>query len=181
MVMWVCWAGHILCSMLTWDQLFGETVFYVACERLQQSDLSDILEVVMNCQSCNTRIDYRFVTKCDHCDTEIGPASVSTMDPLPDVSLAAPVERRINGTRRAVNLIYVLLTSVAGMISGAVVIYFAGAFAYLAIFGHGDGNSSHDCARGNAIAMMLILAGAFLGTIAGTAFAVKNPMCKGAQ
>jgi hypothetical protein len=138
-------------------------------------------EVVMNCQNCNTRIDYRFVTKCDHCDTEIGPSSVSTIDPLPDVRLALPVESNINWTHRVVNLVYILFSSVAGMISGAVVIYFAGAFAYIAIFGHGDGNSSHDCARGNAIGFLLILSGAVLGTIAGSVLAVKNPVCKGAQ
>jgi len=67
------------------------------------------------------------------------------------------------------------------MISGGVVVYFVGALAYIAFFGHGNGNSGEDCARGTAIAMLLILFGAFLGTIAGAAFAVKHPVSQGAS
>jgi hypothetical protein len=126
----------------------------------------------MNCKSCNTEIDYRFLTKCDHCNGEIEPTGnpiIATVEP----------ERRFILVRSVINLAYVLVSSIAGMISGAVVVYFGGALVYLASFSHTTtGDGSHDCARGTAIAMMLILSGGFLGTMAGSAFAIKNPVCK---
>jgi hypothetical protein len=127
----------------------------------------------MNCKSCNTTIDYRFLTKCDHCDSEIEPAEV------PAIASAAPVERRFKWIRGVIKLAYVLVSSIAGMISGAVVSYFGGAMIFLAFFSHAStGDGSHDCARGTAIAIMLILGGGFLGTIGGSVFAVMNPVCK---
>lgn len=69
------------------------------------------------------------------------------------------------------------MSSIAGMISGAVVLYFGGAMAYIA-FVTVPPNPSLACAQGNAVAVMSILLGAFLGTVGGTLFAVKNPVCK---
>lgn len=125
----------------------------------------------MNCQNCNTTIDYRFQTNCAHCETEAGLS--------PGVLIQAPIEpvNRTAWTKPFVNFLYLLVSSAAGMISGAVVVYFASAFTYI-IFASPSGNSSYDCARGNAVAFLSIITGAFLGTIGGSAFAVKNPLCK---
>ena len=127
----------------------------------------------MNCKSCNTSIDYRFLTKCGHCDSEIESIGV------PAIRSPAPVERHFTWIHGLINLAYVFVSSIAGMISGAVVIYVAGGIAYLALFSHvGSGNSSEECARGTAIAMLLILSGALLGTVGGCVFAVKNLVFK---
>ena len=127
----------------------------------------------MNCKSCNTRIDYRFLTKCDHCDSEIEPGGT------PAIASAAPIERSFKWMRGVINLAYVFVSSIAGMISGAVVFYFGGAIIYLTFFRHvSSGDPGYDCARGTAITMLLILAGGFLGTIGGSAFAIMNPLCK---
>ena len=126
----------------------------------------------MNCQNCNTPIDYRFLTNCAHCEAE--QASL-----LPEVLIQAPIEseKHATCTRRFVNFLYLMVSSGAGMFSGAVVVYFGAAFTCIA-FLSSTGNPSEDCARGNAIAFLSIFTGAFLGTIGGSALAVKNPICK---
>lgn len=125
----------------------------------------------MNCQSCNTTIDYRFLTNCSHCETE--QVESLPLVPLPDPS---PLNHP-TWTRRIINFVYILATSLAGMISGVVVIYFGAAMVCIS-FLSSTGNPSYDCARGNAIALLSILAGAFLGTLGGSVFAMKNPLCK---
>lgn len=131
----------------------------------------------MNCQSCNTRIDYRFLTKCTHCDADLGPAEAPAKHTPTDVRLA---EKNFTALHGVINVAYLVFTSVAGMITGAVVVYFVGAVVYLAVFGHGSGNSSEDCARGTAIGILLVLLGGFLGTLSGTVFAARNLPYKGA-
>ncbi len=126
----------------------------------------------MNCENCNTTIDYRFLTNCEHCDAEQTGLS-------PGVLIQAPIEpvNHATWTRRVVNFLYLMVSSAAGMISGAVVVYFGAAFICIT-FMSPSGNPSYDCARGNAIAMLSIITGAFLGTIGGSILAVKNPLCK---
>ena len=126
----------------------------------------------MNCENCNTTIDYRFQTNCAHCDAE-------QTSLTPGVLIQAPIEptNRTTWTRRFVNFLYLMVSSAAGMISGAVVVYFGAAFICIS-FMSPSGNPSADCARGNAIAFLSMFTGAFLGTIGGSVFAVKNPLCK---
>jgi hypothetical protein len=129
-------------------------------------------EVAMNCQNCNTTIDYRFQTNCEHCETE--QTSLS-----PGILIQAPIEsvNHATWTRRIVNLLYILISSAAGMVSGAVVVYFGTAMMFMA-FVSSTGDPSHDCSRGMFIGFLAITTGAFLGTIGGSILAVKNPLCK---
>lgn len=80
--------------------------------------------------------------------------------------------------RAMANLGYVLVTSVVGMISGAVIVYVGAALIYRAVYINVNENPSVACARGQAIALLSIVLGAFLGTMIGSAFAVKRPLCK---
>jgi hypothetical protein len=127
----------------------------------------------MNCQSCNSRIDYRFETNCAHCGSEA--LQLEAPQNLPSVE---SIEKTLTCKQRLLNLAYVFASATAGMISGAVVVYFLGAIFYIAFLSGGGGNASEECARGTAFAFLAILSGAFLGTAGGTAFAVKKPLCK---
>jgi hypothetical protein len=120
----------------------------------QESDFSGITRVAMNCQSCNTTIDYRFQTNCAHCETE--QASL----PLPPIQEPiASVKNRFTWTRRVVSLIYVL----------TIYDYFL----------RRPVNGPHSCGgTGEAVAVFSILIGAFLGTVGGSVVAVKNPVWK---
>jgi hypothetical protein len=131
----------------------------------------------MNCQSCNTRIDYRFLTTCAHCGSKVEGASLTPNPPPPD---PPSMKSGLTWKQGLINVAYVFASAVTGMISGAVVIYFAGAMVYLTFFSGGGGNPSEQCARGTAAAVLSILLGAFLGTMGGSVFAVKKPLCKGA-
>jgi len=144
----------------------------------RESDVSGINEVTMNCSSCDTRIDYRFLSNCEHCGNAIDPADVSEGDLM---SPAQSVEKRLTWTRRLVNLAYVLVSSIAGMISGATAIYFGYALACITVLNHidfGFESPSAACARGTALAFLSIMVGAFFGIVGGTAFAVKKPLFK---
>jgi len=64
------------------------------------------------------------------------------------------------------------------MISGGVVLYFAGAIIYRAFLRDND-NAIHSCGGpAEAIAILSIWGGAFLGTVGGSVFATKKPICK---
>lgn len=129
----------------------------------------------MNCQSCNTRIDYRFVTNCHECGRAVEPAGPSEIQTLPDFQPAVQVEKRLGWKKSLVNVVYVLVGSVAGMISGAVTMYFGAAVFYLALVSDVNVDPSTACARGTAIAALSILSGGFLGTMGGSAFTIKHP------
>lgn len=126
----------------------------------------------MNCQGCNTTVDYRFLTNCPNCETK--QAGILITAPIQD-----PVEseKRLTWTKRFVNLAYIFVSSLAGMVSGAVVLYFGAAIICIT-FLPSSGNPSEDCLRGNAIAFLSIISGGFLGTLGGSVFAMKNPLCK---
>jgi len=135
----------------------------------------------MNCQNCKARIDYRFLTKCAHCGAEVKPAGLETPSIVSDLPSAEVAERRLTWKQHLINVAYVFASSIAGMISGAVVVYVGVAAVYIAFFSSGPhGNSSEDCARGMAVGLLSILSGAYLGTVGGSVFAVKNPLCKSA-
>jgi len=129
-------------------------------------------EEAMNCQSCNTTIDYRFQTNCADCEIE-------RVDLVAIDQFHESVESKNRNTwpRRGVNLVYLLTLSAAAMISGAVVLYFGVAIT-CAVFIRGSSTAIHNCAEGNRLAILSIWLGAFLGTVGGSAFAVKNPVCK---
>ena len=133
----------------------------------------------MNCQSCNTRVDYLFLTNCEQCGNQVGPADVSQVDLM---HLDPIVEPRLNWKRRVVNLVYVLMSSLAGLVSGAVALYVFFAVLCITILNNlpKDPNElpGATCARGMFITFMVIMTGAFLGTVGGTAFAIKKPLFK---
>ena len=124
----------------------------------------------MNCQSCNSIIDYRFVTNCAHCGAEATP-----IDP-PQNLVESIEEKALTWKQRLVNLAYVFAAAIAGVFSGAVTLYFLGAFFYITFLRDLGGTSGEQCARGTAFAALSILSGAFLGTIGGTTFAIKKPL-----
>lgn len=125
----------------------------------------------MNCQSCNTGIDYRFLTNCAQCGCELEQVNLN----LPPVE---SVEKPLTWGQCLANLTYLFASSIVGLTVGAVVLYFVGAVIYLAFFNGGGGNPSEACARGTAAAFLSIMSGAFLGTVGGSVFAVKNLPCK---
>ena len=132
----------------------------------------------MNCQSCNTSIDYRFLTNCVDCGCAVEPAGLSEPNSLPDVQPAEPANKRLSWIRAVLNLAYLFASSVVGMIAGAVVVYYGAALVYLSIYRGVEENASVACSRGAAIAFLSIVVGAFLGTMGGSVFATKRPLCK---
>jgi hypothetical protein len=92
------------------------------------------------------------------------------------------METRLDWKRRLVNLVYVLMISLAGMVSGAVALYVGFAILCITILNHLPKDPTEEpgatCARGMFLTFMVIVSGAFLGTVGGTAFAVKRPLLK---
>jgi hypothetical protein len=132
----------------------------------------------MECQSCNTEIDYRFLSSCAECGSEIETADLPATTTIPKGQLIESIQTNRSWIRTGVNLAYVLVNSVVGMISGAVVVYFGAALICISLYSGVQENPSVACARGQAIGMLSILVGGFLGTMIGSAFAIKRPLCK---
>ena len=124
------------------------------------------VEEEMNCRSCNTIINYNYVSDCPQrgCAVERGE--------LPKLEPSAGAQER-GWPYYLANIFYVLSASVVGMLSGAVVFYFSAAAIYLALSSPEPYPGAH-CGRGMAIGMLSILAGGFLGTVGGTAFSIKH-------
>lgn len=126
----------------------------------------------MNCRNCNTIIDYNYVTDCPQCSCALERGELPKLDPSTG-----------SGKNKGVwlcylaNLIYVLVTSGVGMISGAVVIYFGAAGIYLTLSSPETYPGEH-CARGMAFGMLSILIGGFLGTVGGASFGIMRPLLK---
>jgi hypothetical protein len=127
----------------------------------------------MNCQSCNSGIYYRFLTRCSHCDTVIGPSQVPTKDSVKNLCLAKPAAKTFSWSDGVINFAYVAISSIAGMFTGAIVLYLGAAIVYITFVGP-SGNDSHDCARGTAVAMMSIFLGALLGLTAGIVLSASS-------
>ena len=120
----------------------------------------------MNCRNCNSIINYNYVTDCPQCGSAVEQRDLPKLDP-------ASGQKKSVWSYRLANIIYVLLASVAGMISGAVVLYFSAAVIYISLASPETYPGEH-CGRGMALGMLSILAGGFLGTVGGTAFAIKH-------
>ena len=125
----------------------------------------------MNCRNCNTIINYNYVADCPQCGCGVEGGNLPKLD-----SSTGSGQKETVWPYRLVNVIYVLLTSGVGMISGAVVLYFSAAVMYIALSSP-EIYPGESCAKGTAIGMLAILTGGFLGTAGGTAFAVKHPVC----
>ena len=123
----------------------------------------------MNCQTCNTKIDYNYLTNCPQCGCELDKGDLPELDP----SLKST--KRGSWTYGIMNVFWVLSTAFVGMLSGAVVTYFSAAFIYLALLSPERYPGAH-CSRGMALGMLSILIGGFLGSVAGAAIAVKRPI-----
>ena len=134
----------------------------------------------MNCQSCNTRIDYLFLTNCAHCGCAVEPSGESQLQKLPQFQPIEPIEKRLTWKKRLVNLVYLLMSSAAGLFMGAVVITLAGAFVFKAVLAVVDPHPEPGeyCGLGSALGFFCIVGGAFLGTVGGSVFATKRPLCK---
>lgn len=143
----------------------------------RKSDVSGIEGTAMNCQNCNTKIDYRFLTTCTQCGCGVEPAGVSQLEQVPE-----PPEFEKSSTWRGalVNLVYLFLSSVTGMISGAVVVTFLWAVSFRAMLEVLDPDSppGRYCGLGNTLGFLALYIGAFLGTMGGTVLAIKKPLCK---
>ena len=127
----------------------------------------------MNCQSCHSRIVYLYETNCAQCGAE-----ATQIDAPATLASVGLVQQSLTWKQRVANLAYVLASAGAGMVSGAVTIYFAGVIFYMTFLSGSTGNPSRDCARGAAVAFLSIVSGAFMGTVGGTAFAIKKPLCR---
>ena len=125
----------------------------------------------MNCEKCDTTIDYRFLTNCANCETE--PTGLPTIDIHPVES----VKRKHTWTRRIVNTLYILTVSMAGMFAGAAFVLFSATVAF-SVFRTETDSVSHDCARGTLIGILCLLVGGFLGTVGASIFAAKHPVWK---
>jgi hypothetical protein len=121
----------------------------------------------MDCRSCNTIINYNYLTDRPQCGCAVERSKLPTLEPPTDAQ-----EGR-DWSYYVAKIFYVLLASGAGMISGAVVLYFSAAVIYLALASPETYPGEH-CGRGMALGMLSILAGGFLGTVGGTAFSIKH-------
>jgi hypothetical protein len=120
----------------------------------------------MNCRNCKTIINYNYVTECPQCGDAVQEGEFPKLEP-------SAGQKESVWSCYVTNVIYVLVTSLVGMISGAVVLYFSAALSYLALSSPETFPGEH-CGQGMAVGMLSILAGAFLGTAGGTAFGVKH-------
>src|SRR5687768_13970756 len=137
--------------------------------------MSDICGVesegVMNCQSCNASIDYKYLTNCGQCGRELDQATLSPPEAIAKRSLVDGGNKHFTWKQRLLNAWYVLTASFVGLISGATVLYFAAALIYIPLSGP-ESYPGENCARGMAIGWLSMLSGAFLGIVGGTVFSV---------
>lgn len=134
-------------------------------------------EGAMNCQSCNASIDYKYLTNCGQCGRELDQATLSPPEATAKRPLVEGGNKPFTWKHRLLNLWYMLTASLVGMISGATVLYFTAAIIFMSLNG-AESSPGENCARGMAIGILSILCGAFVGTVGGTVFAIKNPICK---
>ena len=126
----------------------------------------------MNCPECNHPIDYRFLSNCPKCSFENVPpnANVETYR----AATCSEANTRFRRVPRALsNSACVFTAAFTGLVAGAFVFYFIGGLIYLTFFA-GNLTGGEACARGTAAGALSILIGSFLGTVGGTAFAVKH-------
>ena len=124
----------------------------------------------MNCRNCNSIINYNYIADCPQCGCAVERGDLPKLDPS-----TASGQKQSVWSYCLANIIYVLLTSVVGMISGAVVLYFSAAVVYLTLSSPEMYPGQH-CGRGMALGMLSIVTGGFLGAVGGTAFGIKHPI-----
>ena len=128
----------------------------------------------MNCQECNTEIDYRFLTNCAQCGCAVETASAELNPTLPTPTT---VRKRLGWVRRLVNTAYVLTLSMFGTISGTIT--FAVATMFLGMIERAiypPNPNVHGCGRGQLISIVMLFSGAFLGTVGAAVFASSRPI-----
>jgi hypothetical protein len=119
-------------------------------------------------------IDYRFITTCSRCGSEVQPAEdQARLNSYPDPQNVEKTKNSFSLQQGLVSSAYVLVMSFIGMIAGAVLIYSVAGMIYLAVYG-GEVRNGEECARGTAVALLAIFGGAFLGTAGGSALAVNQ-------
>lgn len=131
----------------------------------------------MNCQRCNARIDYRFLTNCSECGLEVELGSFPQPASSPDLPAIGSSKKMVKWKHTILNAVQVFASSLVGLISGAVVTYIGAIVAFgilTKITGYHIG-----CGSGMFV-VMLIISGAILGSVSGSAVAIKHPLCKGA-
>ena len=124
----------------------------------------------MNCRNCNSNIDYNYLSNCPECGCELEKDDLPKLDP----SMRKVRKKRI-WIYRLTNLLYVVSTAFVGMIAGTVVTYAIAAAIYMAVRGPELAPHAH-CVEGATVGILSCLGGAFFGSVAGTALAVKRPV-----
>jgi len=134
----------------------------------------------MNCKNCNTRIDYHFVTNCAQCGCAVEPEGTAQHEPLPEVPPLESFRKRLTWKRLLVNVGYTLVSAVAFMITGAVVVWVVAGVVVNALIDYFDPvqTPGEYCGFGMAVGFLSLIGGGFLGTIAGSVVAVKRPLYK---
>lgn len=131
----------------------------------------------MNCKSCNTEIDYHFLTNCAHCGCAVEPEGAPQHHPLPEVPLES-LQKRLNWKRLLINVGYTLVSAIAFMITGAVVVWIGVGVVMKILIDFFDPvqTPGEYCGFGMAVGFLSLIGGGFLGTIAGSAVAIKRPL-----
>jgi hypothetical protein len=123
----------------------------------------------MNCRSCNTEINYNYLSDCPQCGCAVERGELPKLDP------STGGQEGRNWSHYLTNIGYVLSASLVGMIAGAFVLCFSGVVIYRTLAAPEIYPGQH-CGKGMALTMLSILAGGFLGTVGGTAFSIKHPI-----
>ncbi|HEX3186144.1 MAG TPA: hypothetical protein VHQ94_15205 [Pyrinomonadaceae bacterium] len=134
----------------------------------------------MNCQSCNTRIDYYYLTNCPHCGCAIEATGPLPLPPLPEPPPLESFRKRLTWKQRVVNFGYLIFSASSFMIAGAVVVWVVAGFAMNVLIDLLDPvqTAGEYCGFGMALGFLSLVAGGFLGTIGGSVLAVKRPIFK---
>ena len=74
------------------------------------------------------------------------------------------------------DVVYVFGSSLVGMISGAVVAYFGGVAVFAILSNIAEVHRG--CGGGMFVGLMLIISGAIIGSVSGSAIAIKHPLYK---
>ena len=73
----------------------------------------------MKCESCSAQIEYRFLKNCTYCDNEIVQTESSQDEFISTLQWLEPVKKKSKWLKGVINVGYVVVSSIAGMISGA--------------------------------------------------------------
>ena len=132
----------------------------------------------MNCQSCNTRIDYYYLTNCPHCGCAIEATGASPLPPLPEPPPLESFRRRLSWKKRVVNFGYLIFSAGSFMIGSALVVWVVAGLTMKIIIDLVDPvqTPGEYCGLGSLVGLLSIVGGGFVGTVAGCALAIKRPL-----